>query len=194
MLDAGTAATPALKNNRILDHGEDLKMKAHYLLIFIFSALVGCASVPQLTYYSDPPGATLYDQNGKRWGTTPYSITYSAAKKDFDSGECIYLLPTMVRWASGAEADARLHMCPPGYEKQYTFVRPTDVPGRDLDVQVAIELQRGSQQAASQDSAAALLLLQTINGTMNDRKPPPPTTNTTCRTRKVGNTLKTSCR
>jgi hypothetical protein len=130
-------------------------------LLAIFSVIIvtsGCANRPQVTYYSDPPGATLY-QSGRPMGTTPTTLTY-ARNKSFNKGQCIRIEGTSVKWASGAEASiAYLTMCPAtGYSQQYTFIRP-DTPGREIDLNYALQLQRnaimGAQVAAQQRAAAA---------------------------------------
>lgn len=59
-------------------------------------SLTGCATTLDITYNSDPQGATLYDANGALWGNTPVTLSYDAAKK-FGEGQCVNILPTKVR-------------------------------------------------------------------------------------------------
>lgn len=120
----------------------------------------GCASAPalQVTYHSDPEGATLYEGT-RLWGYTPMSLTYPGAAMAFSRGECLTLNPTTVRWASGAEASiSGLKVCPAqGPYQQFVFIRPNEVPGREIDAQFALQVLQNAalaQQAAAQERAA----------------------------------------
>ena len=95
-------------------------------------ALGGCAQL-KVTYSSDPPGATLYE-NGRPLGYTPYTLNYGSSPiESFKRGQCVALTGTSVKWASGAEASAtNLTVCPTqGLSQSYIFIRP-DVPGREI--------------------------------------------------------------
>lgn len=111
-------------------------------------ALGGCAQL-KVTYSSDPPGATLYE-NGRPLGYTPYTLNYGSSPiESFKRGQCVALTGTSVKWASGAEASAtNLTVCPTqGLSQSYIFIRP-DVPGREIDAQFALQLEQGRQSAA----------------------------------------------
>jgi hypothetical protein len=103
-----------------------------------------------ITFYSDPPGATVYANESKQvMGYAPVVLKYKVTKA-FAKGGCDTLTPIMVRWVSGAEASvSALKACgDKGFRQQFNFVRPDGVPGRDLDVQFAIALQQGAAQRA----------------------------------------------
>jgi hypothetical protein len=121
---------------------------------------VGCVAAPVLnmTYHSDPEGATLYE-GGRLWGSTPVTLTYQDGRAAFARNECLRLNPMHVRWASGVVASVSdLQACPAtGFFQAYVFVRPPDIPGADIDANFAIQLQRNSalqQQANAQDATA----------------------------------------
>jgi hypothetical protein len=122
----------------------------------------GCVSIIQhplqMTYHSDPEGATLY-QGTTRLGYTPITLTYQDVSYIFRAGNCIALQPVQIRWASGAAAAVtNLKGCPAqGYRQQYSILRPTNAPGADIDANFAVQLQRNGileQQADAQDAIA----------------------------------------
>ena len=129
---------------------------------FALVQLAGCVSIIQhplqMTYHSDPEGATLY-QGTTRLGYTPITLTYQDISYIFRSGNCIALQPVQIRWASGAAATVtNLKGCPAqGYRQQYSILRPTNAPGADIDANFAVQLQRNGileQQADAQDAIA----------------------------------------
>lgn len=77
----------------------------------------------------------------------------------FAKGSCLTLNPTQVRWASGASAsNGGLQACPAtGWNQQYVFLRPSNIPGAEIDASFAIQIQRNGvmqQQADGQDAIA----------------------------------------
>jgi hypothetical protein len=145
------------------------------LLLFV-ALLAGCANL-QVQYQSDPPGATLY-QDGQPIGMTPYTLTYQATEA-FKNGGCMQIRPTEVKWASGASATTGgpLQACSAsGYHQGYVFIRP-DIPGRDVDVNFAMQLQRN--QIMKQQNA---IMLQRLLA------PPKPVNCTTTYSYGVANT------
>jgi len=112
-------------------------------LTVIALALGGCATRINVTYRSDPPGATLYEE-GRPMGMTPYTAWYEP-DETFKNGGCRKFKGTSVKWASGATASiASLDACASnGWNQHYTFIRP-DVPGRDVDMNFALQLQRNN--------------------------------------------------
>lgn len=109
----------------------------------------------KVTFQSDPTGATLYEEvNGsqKLWGYAPITLKYQVPRK---WKACMSLNPLKVRWASGAEASITLSVCPQtGKNQQFTFQRPTGVPGLELDVQFAIAMLQNAAAAAAAQAAA----------------------------------------
>lgn len=122
------------------------------------ATLAGCATTLNVTYYSDPPGAVLYEGQ-TRIGYTPQTLTYKLSSEDRKRG-MVMLRGTKVLWASGASAeipqitaDFRQH----GRNQQFTFLRPDGVPGREIDVRFALELERLEimrRQASAQERQA----------------------------------------
>ena len=161
--------------------------------------LMACVTTPTnitVTFYSDPPGARLY--SGSRYmGVTPLSLAY-ATQPTFLQGGCQNNEHLMVRWGSGAEASLpALSLCSNiGYYQQISFIRPTGVPGRELDMQFAIEIERNaalrqqaaaqSQQAQAQTDAAFIQAWGAINAAKTSNK-------INCTTRQVGSSVYTSC-
>ena len=138
----GKLALPT--NNR--NKGEPMQ-KSVLMGVFLV-ALGGCAQL-RVTYSSDPPGATLY-QDGQPIGYMPYTLTYgSDVTEALKQGQCVGLRGTTAKWASGAEASvSSLTACPAyGLRQTYVFIRP-DVPGREIDANFALQLQQGRVNAA----------------------------------------------
>ena len=111
-----------------------------WLIMGIMVLIIGCASNLRVAYYSDPPGALLYE-GGKKFGYTPVTLKYQISKEDKRLGYVV-LRGAQVRWASGALASlgqlkAYLNA---GKNQQFTFVRPQNIPGWEIDVQFAREL------------------------------------------------------
>ena len=157
--------------------------------------LGACASNLKVTYQSDPPGASLY-QGGQLMGYTPYTLQYQVSDQDRSRGSKL-LQGTSVKWASGASANVpnlTANLTQFGFSQQFTFQRP-DLPGRETDMQFALELQKlaimrqqaqaQSQQARAQQDQAFYQLLQATKPVVR------PTTN--CTSTVIGNTVQTNC-
>lgn len=163
------------------------------LAIAALAALGGCASL-QITYQSDPQGATLY-QDGQPIGVTPYTLTYEPSEA-FREGGCMSIRETAVKWASGATASTSgvLVVCKSTGERQtYTFIRP-DVPGRDIDVNYALQRQRNgilAQQLILQQQAAQRPIIppMTFQPVPVYQMPQP----INCQSYRLGNTVQTNC-
>jgi hypothetical protein len=161
------------------------------LLAVCLLTAVGCASNLTVTYYSDPPGAALY-QGSQSFGYTPQTLTYHISEDDRKKGY-IQLQGMSVKWASGAsaeigylQADLNAH----GTSQQLTFNRPDSYPGREADVRFALELERlriMQRQAAAQESQA---LWQMYNALIQQNRPPSPRN---CTSTLFGNTVNTTC-
>lgn len=159
-------------------------------IVFIAAAvaLAGCATKIQVDYGSDPPGATLY-QNGQPMGTTPMSLYYEPAQA-FKDGGCQRLDGTSVKWASGAAASiGYLQVCRTlGMTQHYIFNRP-DVPGREIDANHALQLQRNSIMRRQADNAAIQNYIQSLNPPQQPLQP----LSRDCRSVITGNTVQTQC-
>jgi hypothetical protein len=99
-------------------------------------------------------------ENTNNFGFTPVTLHYRITEEAKKNGY-IFLKSTSVKWASGAtasipslRADLRL-----GHQQKFTFLRPDNVPGRHIDMNFALELQKlelmRKQTQAMQDTAKA---------------------------------------
>lgn len=158
----------------------------------------GCAAQIQLTYLSDPPGATLYRQ-GAPVGLTPQVISFPAGEGFEKQGQCVTIPAVQAKWASGAQtALPDQKICPPqGLEHRFLFVRP-DVPGRDIDMNFALQLERNRimQERAEAERQRAENERRRIDDERRRqaeaaRQAAKPTT---CTTTTQGNTTTTTCR
>lgn len=179
--------------------GQQMKYSSAILLSAIGVAFIsGCASNLKVTYHSDPPGAVLY-QGQQKFGYTPQAIVYQLSEEDRKRGYKI-LAGTTVRWASGATAEVTsitADLNKDGLSQQFTFNRPDGVPGREVDVRFALELERLEimrRQAAAQEEQAAAQRRQAETQeeqtAVQRRKKHSPTN---CTSTVIGNTVHTSC-
>jgi len=120
--------------------------------------MTGCAHQVEITFNSDPYGATIYTDNGHSIGYAPKTLYYNIPENTKES-KIIRIAPISARWASGATSDSGpilVDINRHGLKQEYTFKRPSNTPGADIDAKFAIELRRQHLQAA----AVGLLLLQ----------------------------------
>lgn len=169
------------------------------IAIVLFGFLTGCTTTPtpqnsgviHLTVHSDISGAAVYEGN-KYFGATPVALQYSNAV--FRNGGCINTNPITLRWGSGATVTQPVHLCAStGYYQQYTFNRPLNVPGRDRDLQFAIEMERNAairQQAAAASDAALIQAWSAVNALSNSGDV---NINANCRSYMIGDTVHTKC-
>ena len=99
-------------------------------IIFTLASLmlIGCAPQKSLTIYTNPAGATLYQQDGAAY-TAPVTVYYDMESAQFDTWGCLLAQPFTVVWSSGAQIDggsAPLKLC--HEHSTLTFDRP-DVDG-----------------------------------------------------------------
>ena len=104
--------------------------------------LYGCAATrtaPEMsvTFFTDPPNASLYATSGIL-GPTPLTLHYDIPA-DFTS--CVELEGLHVVWASGARQAIEHSACPgDALEHRFTIRRPA-VPGRDVDLWYAMRIR-----------------------------------------------------
>ena len=116
--------------------------------VFLIS---GCASPPlAVTYYSNPPGAVIYDSvTGVRHGYTPVTLNYTVAKEERQRGYKT-INGTTAKWTSGASASGRdmvnLDLNRYGFNQQITFQRPDDASGLGEDMKFASDLNNQRMQ------------------------------------------------
>ncbi len=121
-------------------------------------------------------------------GYTPITLEYNASE-DFKKGGCMMLRPPMVRWASGAEASVQsLQACAStGYEQGFVFLRPTGLPGRELDVQFSLERER--IRIMNEQNA-----IQLFNALNQQNRPIITQTPVNCESQVIGNNIYTNCK
>ena len=98
------------------------------VLILIMFA-VGCAEKQQVKviFLSDPPGGTLYKQNGDLWGPCPKALWYDLDEEAVQRG---YLdaKGMVVRWPSGREKRSGkfIRITVNGTDRNVTFTQPKE--------------------------------------------------------------------
>lgn len=162
------------------------------ILAILVVLISGCASTLNVSYYSDPPGAVLYQEN-QRFGYTPTTLRYQITEEDRKRGYAI-LRGTSVRWASGASANIsslRANLST-GLTQQFTFNRPENYPGREGDIRFALELEKLAimrRQAQAQEDQAFYQLYNAINQQYQRQQP----SIRNCTSTLFGNTVNTTC-
>lgn len=148
-----------------------------------------CASNLQITYYSDPPGAVLY-QDGQPIGYAPRTLHYQPPGEQQHGRGRVRGIKAV--WASGATAeipflnvDVNAH----GLNQQFTFLRP-DVPGRDADMRFAVELERNQIMRAQAQAQQDQTFWQMYNAYQQQNRVRTPTN---CSSTVWGNTINTTC-
>lgn len=113
----------------------------------LFLLLSACASKLTIDYRSDPPGANIY-LGGKLWGYSPVRLNFEPTQ-EFKEGGCMFIKEVSAVWASGAKvgypSTRACHSL--GYNQTFLFTRP-DVPGREIDANFALQLDRNRMMRA----------------------------------------------
>jgi hypothetical protein len=139
-----------------------------------------------VTFYSEPAGAAFYANTAQTFmGYTPIALKYEATQ-EFASGQgCQLLQAGKARWASGAEVTVpTIQACPKnGTKQQLMIVRP-DVPGREIDMQMALQIQQLQLLKEQQHRARVQEIIRAFA--------PPPALN--CISNVWGSTVYTTCR
>lgn len=111
--------------------------------------IIGCAPTVQLTVYSDPPYATLYNAaDGNRLGQAPFTAEIPFTDDEAQRGHK-RMGGITARWQSGASASLpgiTLSLSK-GKQQSATLFRP-DTPGREMDVQYANQIRQQNINAA----------------------------------------------
>ena len=112
------------------------------LLLILMMIAAGCqqrqqidAKYVKVTYVSDPPGGTLYKQNGELWGDCPKVLLYDIDKEAIKNGY-IEAEGLIVRWPGGPErrsADT-IRIKVNGTDRRVIFKQPrSPVVGREIE-------------------------------------------------------------
>lgn len=118
---------------------QDMEIAAKYLWDSRFS---GNPPALTITIKSDPSGATIY-KGERNCGTAPSSFTHNITYEDFKAGEIIFR-GLSARWISGTVStnEAIMFRWQEQTHDEYTFIRPLNTTGIELDVRAAIEHER----------------------------------------------------
>jgi uncharacterized protein (UPF0297 family) len=119
-------------------------MKICLFILFIFMS--GCSTI-QATYVSEPLGAAIYEGENLL-GYAPLTIKYELSDLERQNGKKIINNIYSI-WASGAKLSINevILYVSSGYEQAITITRP-NVPGREIDVKYALEMQKMILNAA----------------------------------------------
>lgn len=136
-------------------------MKAIVIAVAAVAALLtGCATNQMsVTYYSDPPGATITQADGRSFGRAPVTLTYPLSEDDKKRGSKT-LSGVTAQWVSGARLsypNVNANLAAHGTNQSLIFKRPADAPGLSTDMNYALELEKLSEmrrQTAAQEDAA----------------------------------------
>lgn len=92
---------------------------------------VGCTQKEQVkvTFLSDPPGGTLYKQDGQVWGPCPKTLWYDVDSEDMEKGY-LNAKGMVVRWPTGPakRSDDRIKITVNGTDRHVIFVQPEEEP------------------------------------------------------------------
>ncbi|MBL7187930.1 MAG: hypothetical protein ISS70_16530 [Phycisphaerae bacterium] len=95
------------------------------LILLMFAAGCGQTKQVKVTYRSDPPGGTLYKQNGEVWGQCPKVLWYDLDEEAIENG---YLdaKGLIVRWPSGSgkRSGDLIRIKVNGTDRRVTFIQP----------------------------------------------------------------------
>ncbi len=100
------------------------------VLILVMFA-VGCAKKQQVkvTFLSDPPGGTLYKQNGDLWGPCPKALWYDLDEEAMQRRR-LDAKGLVVRWPSGPEKRSKglIKITVNGTDRRVIFLQPKEEP------------------------------------------------------------------
>jgi len=118
--------------------GDDMKRITMLLAASCF--LAGCGRTLTMTYYCVPSGASLL-QNGQYLGQCPATFAYPVSEEARQIG-VLTTQPIAARWPSGATATVSgvTAQLSSGMVQHFTFTRPSDAQGAELDYQVGADL------------------------------------------------------
>ena len=95
------------------------------LMLMVLAAGCGGAKQVKVTYKSNPPGGTLYKQNGEVWGQCPKTLWYDLDEEAVENG---YLdtKGLIVRWLTGPEKRSGdlIRIRVDGTERRVIFTQP----------------------------------------------------------------------
>ncbi|MBU1233292.1 MAG: hypothetical protein KKD01_01280 [Proteobacteria bacterium] len=167
------------------------------IILFLLISSSGCARKINVTYHSDPTGASLYE-GSKLMGYCPITLIYNFSYPEVKHGSKM-LRGVRVEWISGATAkvdDFRAYIATGKYQ-ELTFKRPSGIPGMEQDAMFGLEVQKVrlmQQQVQAQQSANRIQAYQSINTMIQNATPNNVNIKTNCTSRVVGSTIYTDCK
>ncbi|MBL7185430.1 MAG: hypothetical protein ISS70_03830 [Phycisphaerae bacterium] len=107
------------------------------VILVLLMLAVGCAQKQQVkvTFLSDPPGGTLYEQDGRLWGPCPKVLWYDLNAEAIEAGY-LNAKGLTVRWPTGPEkkSDKLIRITINRTDRRVVFVQPKDEPKALADV------------------------------------------------------------
>jgi hypothetical protein len=118
-------------------------MKKILPLILFPCVLAACSSGVDMTYNSDPAGASIYEDGMGKLGVAPVTVRYSLTDMQADQGHFATGKVTAV-WPSGAKVSVPSVMADinPDGTASYSFLRPSHVEGLEEDRTYAVTVER----------------------------------------------------
>ncbi|MDP9127742.1 MAG: hypothetical protein M3N08_05730 [Pseudomonadota bacterium] len=118
-------------------------MKTFLYLLLSSCVLAACSTSIDMTYYSDPPGATVYEEGNGKIGVAPVTLKYSPFDDRIEGGS-VQVHKLTATWVSGVTVTASPGAIPISDERQaaFTFVRPRDALGLAKDEKYAEDFMR----------------------------------------------------
>jgi hypothetical protein len=162
-------------------------------ILFLMLITCGCVTKLNVTYNSDPSGASLY-QGNQLMGYCPTTLVYNVSWDDRKRGYKL-LQGTQVKWVSGASAkidQLKAYLESFTTYQQFTFIRPSGIEGFETDAKFGLEVQKVrlmQQQVQAQQDANLWQIYSTMvnqNSTVNLK--------TNCTSNVIGGTVYTNCR
>ncbi len=96
-------------------------------VLMLLAVAAGCGRAKQIkvTYKSDPPGGTLYRQDGEFLGLCPKVLWYDVDNEDYESGY-LEAKGLIMRWPDGPEkrSDDLIRITANGTNRQVVFTQP----------------------------------------------------------------------
>jgi len=125
----------------------------------MFLASCGIANYQQspkpthlVTFYSIPPGATV-TLGGRVAGQTPITFPVVANKEKTLRTGVATLENISIRWQSGAQIQNTQVSFGiySGVRQEFTFTRPKGIPGEQIDINYALQLQQEKENIRGQN-------------------------------------------
>jgi hypothetical protein len=133
-------------------------MRIYYLVLAAAVILSSCAGIPtkqnpQLTIYTNPGYAMVYQDGTNLSGIAPVSLTYALTPENL-AVQCVTVNHFTVVWPSGARTRTDAQLCGQLSSYQLVIERPENAPGLDGDIHHATIMQLEEQYRKAANQAA----------------------------------------